>query len=139
MAGIDVTRDFQAKADTVWATLRDFGGLSEWMPGIGGCELEGEGIGSVRSVAMGPATVKERLESFDDAARSLSYSIVEGPLPAQDYLATIRVTETGAESCRVDWTARFELPEGLTQEQIAPALEGAYGGALDALKQKLGA
>ena len=29
------------------------------------------------------------------------------------------------------------LPEGLKEEAIAPALEGAYGGALAALKRKL--
>ena len=34
----------------------------------------------------------------------------------------------------LDWTAAFDLPEGLTEEQIAPGLQGAYGGALKALK-----
>ena len=76
----------------------------------------------------------ERLEAFDDAGRSLSYSIIEGPMPTQNYLATIRVEETGANSCHGDWSASFDLPEGLTEAQIAPALEGAYGGALKALK-----
>ena len=61
-------------------------------------------------------------------------SIVEGPMPAQNYLATIRVEETGANRCHVDWSASFDLPEGVTEAQIAPALEGAYGGALKALK-----
>lgn len=134
MAEIAIEEDFAAKPAAVWEKLADFGGLGEWMPGVESCETEGDGIGAVRTVAMGPVKVVERLEKFDPSARTLAYSIVEGPMPVQNYLATIRVTETGAESCHVDWTAAFDLPEGLTEEQIAPGLQGAYGGALEALK-----
>jgi len=136
MAGISVAEDFSASADAVWKKLADFGGLSGWMPGVESCETEGEGVGAVRKVAMGPVQVAERLEAFDEAARSFSYSIVAGPMPVQNYLATVTVREAGG-GCRVDWTARFDLPEGLTEEQIAPGLEGAYGGALKALKKLL--
>lgn len=136
MAGIAVAEDFTVSADEVWKRLADFGGLSDWMPGVASCETEGDGIGAVRRIAMGPAEVVERLEAFDASTRSLSYSITEGPIPVQNYLATIRVQEAGG-GCHVDWTAEFDLPEGLTQEQIAPGLEGAYGGALAALKKLL--
>jgi len=86
---------------------------------------------------MGPATVVERLEAHDDAGRILSYAITEGPIPVQNYLATITVSETGS-GCHVDWTAKFDLPEGVPADAVRPALEGAYGGALDALKEQLG-
>ena len=134
MAKIAVNEDYAATAADVWKKRADFGGLAGWMPGVEKCEVEGEGLGATRRVALGPMTIVERLEAFDDAGRSLSYSIVEGPMPAQNYLATIRVEETGANRCHVDWSASFDLPEGVTEAQIAPALEGAYGGALKALK-----
>ena len=134
MAKIAVEEDFSASAALVWSKLADFGGLAGWMPGVESCETEGEGIGAVRKVALGPVQVSERLEAFDDAGRSLSYSIIEGPMPVQNYLATIRVEERGDAACHVDWTASFDLPDGLTEEQIAPGLQGAYGGALKALK-----
>ena len=134
MAKIAVAEDYAASAADVWKKLADFGGLAGWMPGVEKCDVEGDGIGSTPTVAMGPVNIVERLESFDDSGRSLSYSIVEGPMPAQNYLATISVQETGANSCHVDWSASFDLPEGVTEAQIAPALEGAYGGALKALK-----
>ena len=134
MAKIAVNEDYAATAADVWKKLADFGGLAGWMPGVEKCEVEGEGLGATRRVAMGPMTIVERLEAFDDAGRSLSYSIVEGPLPTQNYLATICVEETGENRCHVDWSASFDLPDGVAEEQIAPALEGAYGGALKALK-----
>jgi carbon monoxide dehydrogenase subunit G len=134
MAKIAVEEDYAASAAVVWQKLADFGELASWMPGVESCDTEGEGVGAVRTVAIGPVKVVERLETLDDAGRSLSYSIVEGPMPVQNYLATIRVHETGAAACHVDWTASFDLPDGLTEAQIAPGLQGAYGGALKALK-----
>ena len=83
-------------------------------------------------------TIKERLESFDPDARTLSYSIVEGPLPTENYLATIIVSEQG-DGCRVDWTATFDLPDGVDESAIAPAVAGGYGGALKTLKKELDA
>ena len=135
MPKIAVEADYSASAAVVWQKLADFGDLASWMPGVESCDIEGDGVGAVRKVAMGPVQVVERLEALDDAGRCLSYSIVEGPMPVQNYLATIRVQETGAAACHVDWTASFDLPDGLTEEQIAPGLQGAYGGALKALKR----
>jgi carbon monoxide dehydrogenase subunit G len=137
MAEIEVNREFAASAAAVWEKLADFGGIGGWMPGVQGCGLDGEGVGAVRSVSLGGMQIKERLESFDTDGRSLSYSITEGPLPVQNYLAVIQVSETGAGACRVDWTASFDLPEGVGEESIAPALAGAYGGALKALQSQL--
>ena len=99
----------------------------------------GQGVGAIRAVKLGDALIKERLESLDEGKRSFSYSIVEGPLPAQNYLATVTVRESSPTSCNVAWNSRFDLPEGIPEEAIAQALDGAYGGALDALKAKLGA
>lgn len=42
---------------------------------------------------------------------------------------------TGVVSRRLD--ARFELPSGVSEDAIAPALVGAYGGSLRALKKQL--
>ena len=136
MAKIEVSEEYGASADAVWQHIADFGGLTDWMPGVESCEVEGEGLGAVRSVVLGPMTIKERLESFDAAARRLSYSIVEGPLPAENYLATIVVSEQG-DGCRVDWSATFDLAEGVDEAAIGPAVAGGYSGALAKLKTKL--
>ena len=135
MASIAGEQNYTSSPDAVWKVLRNFGDLG-WMPGVESCEAEGEGIGAVRRIGMGGNVVTERLESLDDGARTISYSIQEGPIPVQDYLATICVSKTEA-GCRVDWTARFELAEGIPADAITKGLEGAYGGSLLALKKKL--
>ena len=135
MADMAVEQDYTSSADDVWKIIREFGSL-DWMPGVESCELEGEGIGSVRKITMGGNVVSERLETLDDDARTIAYSIQEGPIPVQNYLATISVTATDG-GCHVDWTARFDTPDGVPAEAIADGLKGAYGGTLRALKKQL--
>ena len=113
MADFKIDRSFNASADDVWAKLGDFAGLGDWMPGIVKNEVEGEGVGAVRKLYFNETTaVTEVLESHDDAARTLQYSISDGPAPVESYLATISVTPDG-DGCRVDWGATFETPEGV--------------------------
>jgi carbon monoxide dehydrogenase subunit G len=134
MAKISVNEDYAASAADVWRKLSDFGGLAGWMPGVKNCEVKGQGIGAVRTLALGPVKIVEKLESLDEDACRLSYSLVEGPMPLHNFLATIEVTETSPSSCRVDWSAAFDLPEGVSEEQIAPGIKAGYGGGLKALK-----
>jgi carbon monoxide dehydrogenase subunit G len=137
MSEIKVNQEFQASADTVWKELADFGGIGEWAPGLETCTVEGEGVGAVRALGMaGGIAMKERLESIDNGARRLSYSIVEGPMPVQNYLATIQVSQVG-DGCRVDWSATFDVPDGVPAEALGKGVSGAYSGMLTALKQKL--
>jgi hypothetical protein len=138
MSDVAVNLEFSSTADAVFKELADFGGIGTWAPGVVGCKLEGSGIGSVRSIEMpGGVVMEERLESLDDSQRSLSYSIIGGPMPVDNYIATIRVSETG-NGCRVDWGASFDAPEGVPAEGIAGGVSGAYSGMLAALKAHLG-
>ncbi len=133
MADFIVERSFTADADTVWSKLGDFAGLGDWMPGIAKNEVEGEGVGAVRKLYFNETTcVVERLEAHDTSAKSLSYSITDGPAPVIDYLATIEVKPEGS-GCKVEWSARFETPDGVDAEAVKPAMTGAYTGALAAL------
>lgn len=135
MASMAIEQEYTASRADVWKVLREFGGL-DWMPGVESWTVEGEGVGAIRHITMGGNVVTERLEAFDDDACSLSYSIQKGPIPVLDYLATISVHEREGGS-RVEWSARFETPEGVPADALSKGLEGAYGGALRALKKRL--
>ena len=138
MSEYSVNADYQASADTVWKELADFGGIGEWAPGMESCKLEGSGVGAVRVLGMpGGVVIKERLESLDESARCLTYSITEGPMPVENYLATVKVSEQGSGS-RVDWGASFDAPEGIPADAIGAGVSGAYSGMLDALRTRLG-
>ena len=103
---------FEASAPTVWALVREFGKLDEWLPPVVGCETDGEGIGALRTLTLGDgAVVVERLEAHDDAARTLTYSMTDaGPMPLVDYVSTIEVSANPDGTSTMSWTGSFGYP-----------------------------
>ena len=82
-------------------------------------------------------TIVERLEAFDEKARTYSYSIVEAPFPAKDYLATISVQDVaGKTASTVTWSGRF-TPVGVSDDEVTKLFDGIYTGGLAALKETL--
>ncbi len=110
-------------ADT-WALVGDFGGIA-WMPGIESVTVDGD----VRTISMSGMEIKEQLVSRDDAAMSIAYSIVDGPVPVESHQATQTVHAAG-DGSRVTWEVSV-APEG------AAFFRDIYQGALGALKARL--
>ncbi|HGM5580417.1 TPA: SRPBCC family protein [Pseudomonas putida] len=119
----------------VWALIGGFDSLPAWLPFIPE-SLSSEG-GRVRSLKDpdGNAIV-ERLQHFDEAARSYSYSILQSPFPIGDYLATLRVKAEGSGSL-VEWFGEF-TPNGASEAEVQALFKGIYEGGLEALAKTLG-
>lgn len=133
MATTQVEGEIAAPVDDVWKVVSDFGGFIEaqGMP----AEVEGRGVGAVRKVTLGSAVIVERLESLDEENRSTSYSIVEGPLPATGYLATIRVEPAGDAATRIEWSSTFEPAGGMSEADVAEILANVYRGGIKGLQR----
>ncbi len=120
-AAIDIDRS----ADDVWAVIGDFGGIGGWMPGIDSCRVEGDD----RILDTMGMTITERLVAKDDAARALTYTIVEGA-PVESHEATITVVATGGSS-HVTWVVEA------TPDAMADLMATVYQQALEALKARV--
>jgi hypothetical protein len=131
MATASAFIDIPASAEQVWQLIGGFNSLPDWLPFIPRSELS-EG-GRVRSLQTADgAVVIERLQGFDNAGKTYSYSILQAPFPATDYLATIKVEAQG-EGARVTWSGRFE-PVGVSNEEVEALFNGIYQGGLEALR-----
>ncbi|WP_350566975.1 SRPBCC family protein [Pseudomonas sp. H26/SER47-MNA-CIBAN-0231] len=131
MPTASATIDIPASADQVWQLIGGFNTLPDWLPLIIQSELS-EG-GRVRTLKTGDGgVVVERLQTFDNAARTYSYSIEQAPFPASDYLATIKVEAQGQGS-RVTWSGLFNAV-GVSDEEVVALFNGIYQGGLEALR-----
>jgi len=134
MPKVRVEEVIEADPRDVWRIMSDFGGLRAWNPQIDSCEVEGEGVGAVRTFSMTGLTIKERLEAMDEGAKTFSYSIIEGPLPATDYLATVEIGDAGAGQTRILWTSDF-VPAGAPEADLVALFEGIYRGGIKAVRK----
>ncbi|SAK67454.1 polyketide cyclase/dehydrase and lipid transport [Caballeronia calidae] len=118
--------------DVVWQLIGGFNALPDWLPYIPSSELS-EG-GRVRRLANpGGDVIVERLEAFDNRARSYTYSILEAPFPVTGYRSTLHVREIEAGGAsQVDWSGEF-TPDGVSDEEASRLFEGIYSDGLQAL------
>ncbi|HEY3671991.1 MAG TPA: SRPBCC family protein [Acidimicrobiia bacterium] len=111
-------------ADDVWAVIGNFGELT-WMPGVETCELDGDD----RILGMFGMRIVERQLARDDEDRTLTYGIVDGDMNPEVHRATITVMPAGSGSF-VTWDVE-------TDDAMVEVMQGAYTGALGALKEQL--
>lgn len=132
MATASASLNLPVSADQVWQLVGGFLSLPDWLPFIASSE-PAEG-GRIRKLTTEDgASITERLQTFDDQARTYSYSITEGPFPVTDYLATLQVTDVGDNQTQVVWSGRF-TPNGTTDAEASALFQGIYEGGLEALK-----
>ncbi|WP_062428835.1 SRPBCC family protein [Herbidospora daliensis] len=137
MASTTASADLDASPDRVWALMGGFGSLPDWLPSITSSELL-EGGRVRRVVTKDGVVIVERLQHFDDQARTYGYSAGELRLPVRDYRAVIAVLGVpGApERSRVEWTGTF-TPDGATEEEAVAVVHRVLSGGLDSLRRAL--
>ncbi len=137
MTVVKVVEDIKGPADKVWAAISDFGNVRVGGP-VTSVDIEGKGVGMVRTIGMGGGRVIERLDRHDSSARVFSYSIVNDdcPLPVSGYSSTVTVTDKGDGTTTVDWTGTFE-PKG-SEAEASTIVEGIYRGGIARARKAVG-
>lgn len=131
MATASAVIDIPASADQVWQLIGGFNSLPDWLPMVTRSELS-EG-GRLRTLLTDDGTViVERLEAFDNAAKTYSYSLAQSPFPVKDYLATLSVEALG-DGSRVRWSGLF-TPVGISEVEAQELFKGVYQVGLTALR-----
>lgn len=129
MQHIEARHPFEHSADKVWELTGDFAGLKNWLPGVAECTVEGSGAkdqdgDAVRTVQLMDGSVaKESLESFNAEARSYRYRILSAKNfdGSKLFLVTFKVQPLTEERCEVIWKVKFEVPDGMTEDNATLA------------------
>jgi len=122
MSIVFVKSQMNTSAENLWERLKNFD-LNHF-PGFVHT-VEGRGVGTVRKFDMGKGEIAEQIEQFDPTHRTLTYTVLYGPLPVQDYHATIKVLPTGETTCELEWSAVFE-PKDATEDEAKGTVEGTF-------------
>lgn len=133
---VAMSTELDATAADVWNVVGDFGGIDRFMDDIASVELEGEGVGAVRTLHLADgAEVVETLDAWDAAAMSYSYSIDESPLPIADYSATMTVSALEDGRSKVDWESTF-VAAGVSDEEARETVADIYEMGFAGLKKR---
>ncbi|HTV98432.1 MAG TPA: SRPBCC family protein [Steroidobacteraceae bacterium] len=140
--------EIAAPAGKVWKAVENFDGLNTWHPAVAQVEIvEGTNntVGAVRLLTLkGGGTIKEKLLSFQPAARTFRYEILEGALPVSHYSSVLTVKSAGKGKSLVTWSGRFKRKNGgespgdnENDKAAVDAVTGVYQAGLQNLKKML--
>jgi hypothetical protein len=122
MARVFVSSVVDAPAEKVWAIIRLFDAVADWLPFVKSSPIEDGGdptrVGCVRVLTQTDGEVfREVLVALSDAERFYSYTFVSSPVAVRNHRTTLRVLLiTDGNRSYVEWSSRFEIdPEHETQ------------------------
>ncbi len=139
MTNVTEKGTINAAADEVWKTLSSFRNVEKYIPLVKSSTVEGSGVGAKRTCIIpnesgGEGKIEEELKSFDNDAKTFSYSITSSPMPLENYLSTVKVKDLGNGRCEVEWSSTF-IPKGMPEEEVAKMINDIYVTAIDGLKK----
>ena len=141
---LTVARSYKLPAapGKTWAAIKDFGGVHTWMPAVEKTDISKGGhnkVGTVRVLGLkGGGGVSEKLTAYSGAGHSMSYKMLESPLPVVGYRSTLAVKPGKSGGSIVNWSANFKAKEGTPDAEAKKVIEGIYDSSVDNLKKQLG-
>lgn len=112
----------QTSAENLWKLVGNFNDLDRWHPAV---KISRQ-LSDQRFLELQDgAEIVEQQTARDDAQMSYSYRIVSGPLPVQQYQATISVRAVGSDQSEVTWSSDFR-PDGVSSMEAEKVIKGVY-------------
>jgi uncharacterized protein YndB with AHSA1/START domain len=144
MPKVLVSTIINAPIERVWRTIGDFNGLPAWMPGMRDSSIEdgksSTTIGAVRSLTMDASKdrLRERLEKLDPGTHTISYSVLQGPLPVKNIVTTMHLRPiTDTYGTLGEWSTEFDTEPG-KEEEGQQFMTRVFAAGFRGLKKHLG-
>jgi hypothetical protein len=122
--------------DAVWQVISDFGAGATYLAMVTQCIVQGAGTGALRTLTyLDGSVIVERLETVDEAAHSLSYTLLSDT-PFGSCLTTMALRVLTPDQSELHWTADFQ-PTSLPTNEALSLMEGMLADNCQVLKQLL--
>jgi hypothetical protein len=142
LAKVFVSTVVDAPAAQVWGIVRDFNGLPNWTPFAAESRIEhnarADQVGCIRNFRLKDGgVIRERLLALSDYDFAMSYTILESPMPVEDYVATLRLIPiTDGDRSYVEWTAEFNCRPERERELTDQIGRNVFAAGLRALQAR---
>ncbi len=144
MPKVLVSTVINAPIERVWRTVADYNGLPAWMPGMNDSMIEdgkkATEVGAVRRLGMAGTKdmLRERLEVFDPDNHTITYSVLQGPLPVENIRTTLHLRPiTDTYGTLGEWSTQFDTKPG-KEDEGQQFMARVFGAGFRAMKKHLG-
>ena len=131
MISINVEREVDLSAETIWEEMKHFDRVLRWVPGgdKSTISVKGEGVGAIRDINLiTQGYVQHQLIAFDNEKRMFSYKLTAGkPVGMENYTVVASVTPIDKNNCKIQWAGEMESDSRVDENKVGVALEAALG------------
>tara|TARA_B110000305_G_C19415811_1_gene627944 strand:- start:1435 stop:1920 length:486 start_codon:yes stop_codon:yes gene_type:complete len=131
MIRINVEREVDLSAETIWEEMRHFDRVLRWVPGgdKSTISVKGNGVGAIRDINLiTQGYVQHQLIAFDNEERMFSYKLTAGkPVGMEDYTVVASVTPIDKNNCKIQWAGEMKSDSRVDENKVGVALEAALG------------
>ena len=131
MIRINVEREVDLSAETIWEEMKHFDRVLRWVPGgdKSTISVKGEGVGAIRDINLiTQGYVQHQLIAFDNEKRMFSYKLTAGkPVGMEDYTVVASVTPIDKNNCKIQWAGEMKSDSRVDENKVGVALEAALG------------
>jgi Polyketide cyclase / dehydrase and lipid transport len=130
-----------APVDRLWAVLRDFNGHDTYHPIVAASAIErgypSDRVGCIRRFTLQDGSeLREQLLSLSDLEMSMSYCLLDTPIPLFNYVAHVRLLPvTDGNRSFWHWESRFTTPAGREAELAELVGEQVYAAGMEAVRR----
>lgn len=132
MSDVHIQITIKRPVEQVWALLGGFDWLPRWLDVIASSTLSDAGRLRHLTTVDGVIIV-ERLLTFDEAGKTYSYALLQGPAPVTDYIGTMSARDDGKGGTLASWASSFVV-QGADEAGIVTHFDGFYRAGLERLK-----
>jgi hypothetical protein len=129
-----------APVDRLWSVLRDFNGHDQYHPIVATSAIErgysADKVSCVRRFTLKDGSeLREQLLSLSDLEMSMSYCLLDTPIPLFNYVAHVRLLPvTDGNRSFWQWEGRFTTPAGREQELADVVGNDVYAAGMEAVR-----
>jgi Polyketide cyclase / dehydrase and lipid transport len=130
-----------APVDQLWSVLRDFNGHDKYHPIVAKSAIErglpSDKIGCVRRFTLQDGgELREQLLALSDVEMTMSYCLLETPIPLFNYVAHVRLLPvTDGNRSFWHWESRFTTPVGRDAELAEIVGNDVYTNGMEAVRR----
>ena len=144
MVKIVTSTIIDAPVEAVWEVVRDFNGHDRWHPAVADSVMERgaptDKVGGVRRFHLADGSeLREQLLALDDAEMTMSYCLLDTPVPLLNYVAHCRLLPvTDGDMTFWHWESRFDTPKGRETELKTTVTNDIYLAGMNAVRAYVG-
>ncbi len=130
-----------APVDRLWAVLRDFNGHAHYHPIVAQSAIErgqpADKVSCIRRFTLQDGgELREQLLALSDLEMTMSYCLLETPIPLFNYVAHVRLLPvTDGNRSFWHWESRFTTPAGREAELAEVVGNEVYAAGMEAVRR----